>query len=116
MPPPFQAGLMATRLCFVALVIPSAFFLHPQLLLAQVDFDAALFLEAVGTLALSVWFLTTAMMGWSGRNLPMGNRALRTVARMLVLGTEPWIWIPAALAILALGLKDRRLSRRVATA
>ena len=109
--PPFQTGLMALRLCFVAFVIPYAFFLHPQLLLGQVAFDLRLFLEAVVTLTLSVWFLTTAMVGWSGRNLPMWDRALRTVAGILVLGTEPWVWVPAALTIVTLGANDWRLSR-----
>lgn len=109
--PPFQTGLTAVRLCFVAFVIPYAFFLHPQLLLGQVAFDLPLFAEALGTLALSVWFLTTAMVGWSGRNLPMWDRALRTGAGILVLGTEVWIWVPAALIILALGANDWRLSR-----
>jgi TRAP transporter 4TM/12TM fusion protein len=110
--PPFQTGLMALRLCFVAFVIPYAFFLHPQLLLGQVAFDPRLFLEAVVTLALSVWFLTTAMVGWSGRDLPMWDRALRTVAGILVLGTAAWVWVPAALAIVALGFNDWRLSRQ----
>jgi TRAP transporter 4TM/12TM fusion protein len=110
--PPFQTGLMALRLCFVAFVIPYAFFLHPQLLLGQVAFDVRLFLEAVVTLALSVWFLTTAMVGWSGRNLPMWDRAMRTVAGILVLGTAAWVWVPAALAIVALGVNDWRLSRQ----
>lgn len=114
--PPFQTGLMAMRLCFVAFVIPYAFFLHPQLLLGQVAFEPVLFAEALGTLALSVWFLTTAMVGWSGRTLPMWDRALRTVAGMLVLGTVAWVWIPAALAIVALGVNDWRLSRRGAVA
>ena len=110
--PPFQTGLMALRLCFVAFVIPYAFFLHPQLLLGQVAFDLRLFLEAVATLALSVWFLTTAMVGWSGRNLPMWDRAMRTVAGILVLGTAAWVWVPAALAIVALGFNDWRLARK----
>ena len=114
--PPFQTGMMALRLCFVAFVIPYAFFLHPQLLLGQVDFDLRLFLEAVGTLALSVWFLTTAMVGWSGRDLPIWDRALRTVAGILVLGTQAWVWVPAALAIVALGFNDWRLSRRARVA
>ena len=74
--------------------------------------DLPLFAEAVGTLALSVWFLTTAMVGWSGRNLPMWDRVLRTVAGILVLGTEVWIWVPAALAIVALGANDWRLARQ----
>jgi TRAP transporter 4TM/12TM fusion protein len=109
--PPFQTGLTAVRLCFVAFVIPYAFFLHPQLLLGQVAFDLPLFLEALVTLALSVWFLTTAMIGWSGRNLPMWDRGVRTVAGILVLGTEPWVWVPSALVIVALGINDLRLSR-----
>jgi len=110
--PPFQTGLMAMRLCFVAFVIPYAFFYHPQLLIGQVPFEPWAFTEAVGTLSLSVWFLTTAMIGWSGRDLPMPDRVVRTGAGILVLGTEPWVWVPAVVVLVVLGANDLRLSRK----
>lgn len=109
--PPFQTGMMALQLCFVAFVIPQAFVLHPQLLPDQVDFDLRLFLEAVGTLALSVRFLTTAMLSGSGRDLPMWDRAMRTLAGIEVLGTDASIRVPAAIAIVAPGVNDWRLLR-----
>jgi len=110
--PPFQTGLTALRLCFVAFVIPYAFFYHPQLLIGQVAFELWPFAEAVGALVLSVWFLTTAMIGWSGRLLSMPDRVLRTLAGILVLGTEAWIWGPATVVLLVLGVQDLRGARR----
>lgn len=98
---PFETGISAVRLCFVAFVIPYAFFFHPQLLIGQVDFNMLLFAEAVVTLSLGVWLLTTAMMGWAGVELSMVSRALRVLAGCAILFPDPVVWIAAGCAVIA---------------
>lgn len=114
---PFETGLSAVRLCSVAFVIPYAFFFHPQLLFGQVAFDAVYFAEAIITLSLAVWLLTTAMIGWAGQDLGMPSRVLRTVAGALILSPDLWVWVPAALAVVLFICFDVwriRQARRVA--
>lgn len=98
---PFETGLSAVRLCFVAFVIPYAFFFHPQLLVGQVAFDTLLFAEAIITLCLSVWLLTTAMMGWAGTALSMLSRGLRVAAGCAILSPDAIVWILAGSVVLA---------------
>ncbi len=98
---PFETGMSALRLCFVAFVIPFAFFFHPQLLFGQVSFQPLAFAEAIITLSLGVWLLTTAMIGWAGKPLGMADRGLRVTAGILVLSPEPLIWTLAGAVVLA---------------
>ncbi|MEZ5789912.1 MAG: TRAP transporter fused permease subunit [Nitratireductor sp.] len=98
---PFETGLSALRLCFVAFVIPYAFFFHPQLLAGQVEFNLLAFTEALVTLALSVWLLTTAMMGWAVTNLSMLSRGMRVLAGCAILSPNPMIWVIAGIGVIA---------------
>lgn len=109
---PFETSLSALRLCFVAFVIPYAFFFHPQLLVGQLPFDFWLFVEAVVSLSLSVWLLSTAMIGWAGRSMSVTVRALRVLAGIAVLAPSPLIWIPAGVVVIAfIGHDTWRLKR-----
>ncbi len=103
---PFETGMSALRLCFVAFIIPYAFFFHPQLLFGQVDFDVRLFAEAILTLSLSVWLLTTAMIGWAGKPLLQMSRILRILSGILIISPNLYIWIPAGLAVIAFIMHD----------
>ncbi|MEM9012096.1 MAG: TRAP transporter fused permease subunit [Pseudomonadota bacterium] len=103
---PFQTGLAAVRLCSVAFIIPYAFFFHPQLLVGQVDFQPLAFAEAFLVLGLSVWLLTTAMVGWAGEVLSLPSRTLRTAIGALILSPDPLVWVGAAAAVGAVILFD----------
>lgn len=103
---PFETGMSALRLCFVAFVIPYAFFFHPQLLVGQVAFEGLAFAEAFLTLCLSIWLLTTAMIGWAGKPLGVASRCVRVVTGICVLSPNPFVWMLAGASVLALIAHD----------
>jgi TRAP-type uncharacterized transport system fused permease subunit len=113
---PFETGISAVLLCAVAFVIPYAFFYHPQLLIGQVAFDAALFALAMVKLGLCVWLLTTATSGWAVRDLVIWERVLRAVIAALIIAPDRRIAgaaIAATLIILFLDYIKLRASSKV---
>ena len=98
---PFETALSALRLCFVAFVIPYAFFFHPQLLVGQVEFLPAAFGWAFVTLAVCVWSITTGMVGWSLRILSGWERVVRVAAGIGLIAIDARI-MGTALVVLVL--------------
>jgi len=89
---PFQTGITALRLCFVAFVIPYAFFFNPQLLIGQVVFSWSLFALAVLKLGIAVFTLTTATIGYYKRDLGRIERAAILILSIALVAPEVAIW------------------------
>ena len=113
---PFETALSALRLCFVAFIIPYAFFFNPQLLFGQVDFEAVQFLTAVVILALCVWSITSGMVGWSLRPIAVWERALRVAAGIGLVASDPIVlWLCAGLLVGHHAFEALTLAGRVRT-
>ena len=92
---PFQTGVTALRLCFVAFVIPYAFFFNPQLLIGQVEFSTPLFALAVAKLGVAVFTLTTATTGYFARDLRQFERGIILALSIALVAPGVTIWLPA---------------------
>ncbi len=98
---PFQTGVTALRLCFVAFVIPYAFFFNPQLLVGQVDFSAASFALAAAKLGGAVFTLTAATTGYFARPLGQVERVIILVLAVALVAPQAMIWGTAAVGLIA---------------
>lgn len=99
---PFQTGVAAMRLCFVAFVIPYAFFFNPQLLIGQVDFSGPLFALATVKLLAAVIALTTATTGYFARNLNLTERGSILALSVALVSPQFMIWGFAAAGLIAI--------------
>lgn len=113
---PFQTGVAALRLCFVAFVIPYAFFFNPQLLIGQVEFSAPLFALAIAKLGVAVFALTTATTGFFHRNLGQFERGIVIVLSVSLVAPDVIVWGPALLALMAFMTWISFLTKKGATA
>lgn len=99
---PFQTGVTALRLCFVAFVIPYAFFFNPQLLIGQVEFSWPLFALAMFKLGMAVFTLTTATTGYYRRDLGRLERAAILVLAIALVAPDVEIWGTACVGLIGL--------------
>ena len=113
---PFQTGVAALRLCFVAFVIPYAFFFNPQLLIGQVEYSAPLFALAIAKLGVAVFALTTATTGFFHRNLGQFERGIVIVLSVSLVAPDVIVWGPALLALMAFMTWVSFLTKKGATA
>lgn len=113
---PFQTGVMALRLCFVAFVIPYAFFFNPQLLIGQVAFSTPLFALAIAKLAVAVFALTTATTGYFQRDLSQIERAVVLVLSVALVAPDAIVWGPAFIALVAFMAVVTLLKKKEVTA
>jgi len=91
----FQTGVAALRLCFVAFVIPYAFFFNPQLLIGQVEFSVALLALAVAKLSVAIFALTTATTGYFKRDLKQLERGAILVLSIALVSPDFAVWSPS---------------------
>lgn len=73
---PVTTAIAALKLALVGFIIPFVFIYEPSILLVG-TFDPLSFLRATTTLAMAIWMVNTAMVGFEGTNLAGWNRALR---------------------------------------
>ncbi len=86
---PFSTAVVAVRLALVGFIIPFIFVYEPSLLLVG-DFEILSFLRVAICLALAIWFINTALIGYERRSLAIPERTLR-----VVIGAGLLVQIPA---------------------
>ena len=111
---PFSTAVVAVRLALVGFIIPFIFVYEPSLLLVG-DFEILSFLRVAVCLALAIWFINTALIGYERRTLAMPERALRVIIGAGLLIQIPTLQIAffvAGLMLLGFGVV---ISRRKLT-
>jgi TRAP-type uncharacterized transport system fused permease subunit len=111
---PFSTAIVAVRLALVGFIIPFIFVYEPSLLFVG-EFELFNFLRVAICLALAIWFVNTALIGFERRSLAMPERALRVIVGIGLLIQIPTIQIAsfvAGLMLLGVGIV---ISRRKVT-
>ena len=106
-----ETGWAAVRLSAPGFIIPFVFVYHSDILLIVDGASIGGVVWACSAFALSTWGLVTAIGGWDVHTLPLWRRALRLIAGIAVLSTDPVIAVPAGIVILVFTLQWRLQSR-----
>ena len=106
--PPTQIGLKALRLSAVGFVIPYVFVFQPELLVIYANSVAAVLWVSL-RLGVAIWMLSTALGRFERMPLTLGEVALRVLAGLLVIMTDPVVqMLGLVLAVGALLLHQRK--------
>lgn len=108
---PMETGWAAVRLAAPGFIIPFLFVFHPDVLLIVEGSTITGAVWACGAFAFSTWGLVTGLGGWEGEPLAPWQRAIRLVAGVAVLSTNPAVAAAAGLVLVGLSLQRRLMSR-----
>ena len=106
--PPIRTAMMALRVGLVKFAVPFIFAYYPVLLLVPIVFPAGEsfawtgFLSVLFRLLVFIYLVSSAVIAFDRRRLPIWETALRLVLAVAVMATLPAIHWPATLAALAL--------------
>ena len=106
--PPIRTAMMALRVGLVKFAVPFIFAYYPVLLLVPVVFPEGEsfawtgFVSVLFRLLIFIYLVSSAVIAFDRRRLPIWETALRLVLAVAVMATLPAIHWPATLAALAL--------------
>lgn len=96
---PFTTAVYAVRLALVGFIIPFIFIYEPSLLLVG-SFDLVSFIRVAICLAIAIWLINTALIGYERQELAKPERILRGIAGAGLLIQIP----PLQIVFLVIGL------------
>lgn len=102
---PFSTAIAAVRLAIVGFIIPFIFVYEPSLLLVG-DFNIYSFLRVAISLAVAIWLINTALIGFEREKLSILERAVRGVIGAGLLVQVPslqYAFILVAILLVAFG-------------
>lgn len=110
---PFSTAVVAVRLALVGFIIPFIFVYEPSLLLVG-SFEPVEFLRVTISLAVAIWLINTALIGFERQPLGMPERGIRAIVGAGLLVQIPMLqygFILAAILLIGFGtLRFRRKS------
>ncbi|SDE51132.1 TRAP transporter permease [Ruegeria marina] len=114
---PLKTSFVALRISVVGLLVPYVFVFSPSLLLVAGEFSWTELGFTILRLLAAVWMLATALGSADPRlgRLGKGQRVLRLAIGAAAMIPVWFVWAPAVLATLAVGLFSPRLQPQAAT-
>ncbi|PHQ71841.1 MAG: hypothetical protein COB93_02155 [Sneathiella sp.] len=112
---PFTTAVAAVRLAIVGFIIPFIFVFEPSLLLVG-TFELESFIRVTVCLALAIWLINTAMIGYERGHLGTFDRLLRGLVGAGLLVQIPMLQIGLViLGVLIIGQRRFQVRRKDAT-
>jgi len=112
--PPMMTAVYAMRIGLVKFLVPFVFAFYPVILIVQesgVDFDMMSFLSIMSRLCVVIYLISSAVIGFDRRRLPVWEIVMRLAIGLLIIFTDPlihWSATAAALAFLTWHTKTFR--------
>ncbi len=102
--PPMQTAVYAMRVGLVKFIVPFIFAYYPVMLIVEesgVPFDAAGFVSIIARTMLVIYLISSTVISFDHRRLPLWETALRLILAALVLFIDPLVHWPAVAVALA---------------
>lgn len=99
--PPLRTAVFALRIGLVKFVIPFAFAYYPVLLIVKESgaaFEWLPFLSILFRLLLVIYLVSSAVIAFDARRLPVWEIVLRIILAIAVLNIDPWLHWPVTVA------------------
>tara|TARA_B100000315_G_scaffold238018_1_gene255388 strand:- start:1217 stop:3187 length:1971 start_codon:yes stop_codon:yes gene_type:complete len=110
--PPMMTAVYAMRIGLVKFVVPFVFAFYPVILLVEesgTQFEWLPFLSIISRLLVVIYLVSSAVIGFDQRRLPVWEIVVRLIMGLLILLTDPFVhWSVTAAAIVFLGWHTMR--------
>jgi TRAP-type uncharacterized transport system fused permease subunit len=104
--PPMMTAVYAMRIGLVKFLVPFVFAFYPVILIVQesgVAFELTAFLSIMARLAVVIYLISSAVIGFDRRRLPIWEIVVRLALGLLIIFTDPVIhWSATATALMFL--------------